>query len=470
MSILRTPEGEVGSIEVATDESSGRTAVGDPGTATPDRRRMRLGAEPYGRGLRWGVAETVLAAFDAVGLFLVSRSWLAVLVGLFAQRTLGAYGRRFHLTAVDGERRTLAVAALVTFTAISVTSSPGWMRPVALFLLSSLALFLARAGAIVVIHVLRRRRPIPVMVLGGGPLGMTLVETLARHPEYGLTPVGVVSDVGVRRSDLPVVPTHRARQAIAETGVRELICAFGPQSDAENARLLRSLQSERVRLSMVPRFFDLSPTSDHIWGIPLLEVPTALSDSTTRRVVKRVLELVIVTSTLVLTAPVMLVCTVAVKVTSPGPVFYRQRRVGIKGKEFMILKFRTMVDDAGGPSWTLVDDPRITKLGSVLRRTGLDELPQLFNVLRGDMSLIGPRPLRVEHAREGAASIPTFRERERVRAGVTGLAEAYGLRGGDVSAEERTRFDNLYIDRQSLIMDAFIMLKSIVSILRGHSY
>lgn len=469
MSILRTPEG-VGSAEVATYERSGPAVAGDPGTATPDRRRMRLGAEPYGRGMRWGTAETVLAAFDAVALILVTRSLLAVLVGLSAQRMLGAYQRRFHLTAVDGERRTLAVAALVTLTAILGTSSPGWVLPIALFLLSSLALFLARAGAIVVIHFLRRRRAVPVMVLGGGPLGMTLVETLARHPEYGLTPVGVVSDVGVRRSDLPVVPTHRARQAIAEAGVKELICAFGPQSDAENARLLRSLQSERVRLSIIPRLFDLSPTSDHIWGIPLLEVPTALSDSTTRRVVKRVLELVIVSSTLVLAAPVMFLCAVAVKATSPGPVFYRQKRVGIEGKEFMILKFRTMAEDAEGPSWTLVDDPRVTKVGSVLRRTGLDELPQLLNVLKGDMSLIGPRPLRIEHVREGAASIPTFRERERVRAGVTGLAEAYGLRGGDVSAEERTRFDNLYIDRQSLIMDAFIMLKSIASILRGHSY
>jgi len=443
--------------------------------ATPvslsDRRVHRLTTEPYGMGMRWSTAVAIFAVCDALAILAVTRSWQALALGIVAERAVGAYHHRFHLTAVDHERRLFVVPVLTTLTAMVFAHGHGWLWAVSVSLGTAVALVVARGVAIVLIKRVRRRWPNPVVILGGGPTGMLLAETLQQHREYGLAPVGYVSDVGVPGTDLPVIPMRRAAIAVGETGVQNVICAFGPESDADNVVLLRALQRENVRLALIPRLFDLSPTSDHIWGIPLLQIRTALSGSLFRRAVKRTMELILVSLSMIVAAPVMLVCAVAIKATSRGPVFFRQLRAGLDGKTFMILKFRTMQVDADkGPSWTLVDDPRITKVGAFLRRSGLDELPQLINVLKGDMSLIGPRPLRIEHADENATEVATFRDRERVRGGLTGLAEAYGLRGGEASVEERTRFDNRYIDQQSLMMDALIMLRTIGSILRGQSY
>jgi exopolysaccharide biosynthesis polyprenyl glycosylphosphotransferase len=161
--------------------------------------------------------------------------------------------------------------------------------------------------------------------------------------------------------------------------------------------------------------------------------------------------------------PLWLLIMVLVKVTSPGPIFFKQERVGIDGKRFTMYKFRSMRTEAEkhtGPVWTAKDDPRRTPLGVILRKTSLDELPQLFNVLRGDMSLVGPRPERPYFVEQFKQHVPKYLDRHRVKTGVTGWAQVNGLRG-NTSLEERIKYDLYYIENWSLAFDIKILLRTI---------
>lgn len=461
----RTLAGSITDLGVPDDLED---RFGLPRWGVGERRRRRLTTEPHGAGYAWAVAGWSLAALDFAAIVLATLSWQAALVGVIVARAFRSYSYRYTLSAVDAERRLLAIPVAVIVTAALVQDGWHWWHAGWQFCATLVALVAARGLGVVAISVLRRHYPRPVLVFGGGAMGMVLADTLDEHRDYGLVPVGFVSDVGVPATDLPVIPLRRATAAVADTGVRDVICAFGPESDADDVRVLRALQHQRIRLAVVPRFFDMSPADDHVWGIPLQPMRTALPASRFRAAIKRAIEVALVAVAIVVLSPLLLALTVAVKVSSPGPVFYRQRRVGADGREFGILKFRSMrVGADTASSWTVEDDPRRTRVGSTMRRWGLDELPQLFNVLAGDMSLVGPRPEQPLHAGDFATTIPTYRDRERVRSGLTGLAQVHGLRG-DTSIDERVRFDNRYIDRQSLLLDVFIMLKTISAIVRGH--
>ncbi|MFN3821977.1 MAG: sugar transferase, partial [bacterium] len=166
-----------------------------------------------------------------------------------------------------------------------------------------------------------------------------------------------------------------------------------------------------------------------------------------------------------------LIIALLVKITSPGPIFYRQQRVGLDGKIFSCLKFRSMHADAevqGKPGWTKPGDPRVTPLGKLLRRFSLDELPQLINVIKGEMSLVGPRPERPEWVEQFAHQWEDYHERHRVKVGITGWAQVNGLRG-DSSIEERLRYDKFYVENWSLWFDIKILLLTILAVIKGEN-
>ncbi len=170
---------------------------------------------------------------------------------------------------------------------------------------------------------------------------------------------------------------------------------------------------------------------------------------------------------LVVTAPLLGGGAVAVRLSSPGPILFRQRRVGRNGRVFELLKLRTMhVNDDADRLWSVAGDPRVTRAGRILRKTGLDELPQLVNVLRGEMSLVGPRPERPLYANRFSAEVPRYGDRHRVPPGITGWAQVHGLRG-DTSIGERIRFDNHYIEHWSLWRDLVILLRTAKQVLTG---
>ena len=314
------------------------------------------------------------------------------------------------------------------------------------------------------------------VVVGGGPIAATVTDVLRTHPGYGLIPVGYLDDDdGGEGSGAPSTPwlgtVDRLEEVVRGSHATRVIVAFGMAREVELVKVFRECEDLPVAVHCVPRFFELrlperSPRVDDIWGIPLVCVSHAGSRSVARHV-KRVSDVVLSALGLFLLSPVLLGSALAVKLSSPGPVFFRQVRVGEGGHPFEVLKLRTMlVNDDADTAWNVAGDERVTRPGGFLRATSIDELPQLWNVLRGEMSLVGPRPERPHFVEEFTTSIPNYRDRLRVPAGITGWAQVHGLRG-DTSISERIRFDNSYIENWSLWLDVAIIGRTVRQLVAG---
>ena len=190
-------------------------------------------------------------------------------------------------------------------------------------------------------------------------------------------------------------------------------------------------------------------------------------DNPINRALKRTLDIIVSVLVLTLSSPIMLFIAALIRLDSRGPVFFAQERVGLDGKPFPTIKFRTMrVDAPALGNWTTKDDPRVTGIGAFLRRYSLDELPQFMNVLRGEMSVVGPRPEQQVWVEKFSQSIPRYMRRHKLKAGITGWAQVNGLRG-DTSIEERTRYDLYYIDYWSLLFDIKIIIQTAIAIVQG---
>ncbi|HTD57474.1 MAG TPA: sugar transferase, partial [Solirubrobacteraceae bacterium] len=334
----------------------------------------------------------------------------------------------------------------------------------------------------------------PVLIMGAGLVGSQVARRLDHHPEYGLAPVGFLDDdprsiaeVGGR--DVPVLGTAEDLDKIVErTGVRDLIVAFSSVADARISRLIQRCQELGIEVSVVPRMFDTINDRvgyDTVGGLPLLTF-SGVNPKGVQFAVKHVIDRLSAVLLLVVLSPVLALASFAVRVSSAGPVLFRQRRVGRDGTEFDLYKFRSMrtarvsavltdgavsafeemlpVDTA--PGGVEGGEDRRTLVGRVLRRTSIDELPQLFNVLLGEMSLIGPRPERPEFVELFGRDIVRYGDRHRVKSGITGWAQVHGLRG-QTSLAERVEWDNYYIAHWSLALDFKIALLTIVAIFRN---
>lgn len=240
----------------------------------------------------------------------------------------------------------------------------------------------------------------------------------------------------------------------------------------EKARVLAACQGLGLEVFLVPDFYDILVGNARVAQLDDLPVMEIQDISLTRfqRTIKRTLDIVISLLGLVLASPVMVICALLIRLTSPGPVFYTQRRVGRGKRVFRLYKFRTMVQDAEkktGPVLAAENDPRITPVGKFLRATRLDELPQLFNVLKGEMSFVGPRPERPVFVEEFERQYPDYPYRHLVKPGITGLAQVAGKY--TTSPEDKLRFDLYYIRNYSLFLDFKIMLQTIPVLLSRES-
>jgi len=225
-----------------------------------------------------------------------------------------------------------------------------------------------------------------------------------------------------------------------------------------------------VDMYIIPRFFELGLQAaprdvDMVWGYPLVR----LRRSTMRasgRAAKRAFDSGVAALMLLLLSPLYGLLALAVKVTSPGPIYFRQRRIGKNGHEVEVLKFRSMrVNEESDTQWSVNDDDRVTKIGRIMRKTSSDELPQLWNVLRGEMSLVGPRPERPFFVEQFEQEVPRYGDRHRVPVGLTGLSQVKGLRG-DTSIEDRAWFDNHYIENWSVGGDLMILARTAGAVIR----
>jgi exopolysaccharide biosynthesis polyprenyl glycosylphosphotransferase len=309
-------------------------------------------------------------------------------------------------------------------------------------------------------RVLRAARELPGLALH--PVGwLRLAETgPAAEPADPAGPpcLGELDDVErvvrERQIDLVVLTLPFPRLDLVKTIAARLA---NLTVDLQFVPDLLELQTSRMRLT-------------DIAGIPFISVrEAALSGAD--RIVKRTFDIVCTAVGLLALAPLLGLLVLLVRLSSPGPILYRQDRVGRDGRQFRMLKFRSMRVDAeagSGPVWTVERDPRVTPVGRVLRRFSLDELPQLWNVLRGDMSLVGPRPERQVFVEKFSQELPRYFERHRVRSGLTGWAQVHGLRG-NTSVEERTLYDLHYVENWSLALDVKIILMTIHHVLRGEN-
>jgi exopolysaccharide biosynthesis polyprenyl glycosylphosphotransferase len=411
----------------------------------------------------------------------------------------GLYRTRLRTLLLDG---VAPIIGAVSVAALSVSvlgvvingHAPPQSEIVRSWLFALLALGLGRALLAVAQRSARKLRLVgkPVLILGAGVVGAQIARRLTNHPEYGLTPVGFldeeprsVAEVGGR--DVPVLGTvEDLDDTVIRTGVRTLIVAFSSVADARMSRLIQHCQEVGIDVSVVPRMFDTINNRvgyDTVGGLPLMAF-TTVDPRGAQFALKHALDRVFALLLLVVLSPVLACSALAVLLSSPGPVLFRQRRVGRDGKLFDLYKLRSMrarpgqsppSSNGAGPLESLLGgdtapggvegDDRRTLVGRFLRRCSLDELPQLFNVLRGEMSIIGPRPERPEFVELFREDVTRYGDRHRVKSGITGWAQVHGLRG-QTSLAERVEWDNYYIANWSLGLDLKILLLTFVALVR----
>ncbi|MGW3040788.1 exopolysaccharide biosynthesis polyprenyl glycosylphosphotransferase [Kitasatospora sp. NPDC001159] len=394
----------------------------------------------------------------------------------------GLYRSRLTLSVLD-ELPALAVRAVVA-TAFAVTLAGcldgrwpdcGPATPVRLTVLLGAQLPITAAGRAVLYRLVRRvrrGRPSPALVLGAGRLGRKVAAVLAVHGEYGMRPVGFLDAdplLLAGDTDLPVLGGREVlEREVRRHRVQHVIATAGAADEAETAAALRDAARLGCQVWLVPALREygslpIAPISggDHLWGFPCLRVGRPAMGRP-GWAAKRALDVTAAALGLLVLAPVLALCALAVRFdTGPG-VLFRQQRTGLDGRVFTVLKFRTLRpsnEHESATRWNISQDHRMGAVGRLLRRSSLDELPQLLNVLRGDMSLVGPRPERPYFVMRFSQAYPEYADRHRVPVGLTGLAQVNGLRG-DTSIEDRARFDNRYIESWSLWQDVKILCRT----------
>ncbi len=304
------------------------------------------------------------------------------------------------------------------------------------------------------------------IVVGGGEPAAEVLRVLNRRRDVGIFVLGLLSDKKEVPENVKWLGGIEDIRVVLDRLQVDIVFIALPHADAARlTTVLSGIGDDPIAIHLVPDVFSLVPARG---GVEEFEMIPFIHLRESRlygwnRVVKRVFDLVFGALALVPAAPVMLGVAVALKLTSPGPIFYRQERMGVDGRRFRMLKFRTMRVDAEaetGPVWAREGDPRRTPLGVFLRRTSLDELPQIFNVLRGEMSLVGPRPERPSFVEEFRRRVPGYMLRHKMKAGITGWAQIKGWRG-NTSIEKRIEYDLYYIERWSLAFDLKILVLTV---------
>ena len=405
----------------------------------------------------------------------------AVLAFLLSAGILGLYGTtrtsRLKVIAVQ-QIKSVIVMVLVVVTVLYFNKQLNYSRGV-LFLAIILTWLFSLTGRVLVRTMLRiaRRKGFNrkyVLVVGMTSITKRFLEQLSRHDEMGYHVIGYL-DASITQAeaaasgepiDLPCLGTVKELDAVlSEQIVDHLVFTLPSDESQLILSLMEVAESHGVHALLVPNFVDILPSRprfDEFAGIPIVDTRYTPLDDAVNVTLKRTFDIVFSTLVLVLLSPLFVVIALLVRLTSQGPILYVQQRLGRNRRIFTMYKFRTMYIDGGGLSrrWTVQNDPRRTPIGRLLRSTSLDELPQFFNVLRGDMSVIGPRPEQPYFVQQFREDIPRYMIKHRVRPGITGWAQVNGLRG-DTSISERIEYDLRYIEDWSFTWDMRIVLLTI---------
>jgi exopolysaccharide biosynthesis polyprenyl glycosylphosphotransferase len=462
-------------------------------------RRALAMADVFGLVTGFAIT-TILFAGDGAGPNVVGE-WLEVLVfagslpiWLVAANAYGLYNsdeeRTDHSTADDlvGVFHLVTVGSWLLFIATMSTglADPPLQRQMSFWIIAIVLVTTARAAA----RSLCRRTFAYLqntIIVGAGDVGQLLAHKYLQHPEYGINLVGFVdANPKVQQPGLEhprvIGRLDELPEIVRVLDIDRVVIAFSADSHGDLLDVIRSVKDLDVQVDIVPRLFELLGPSIGIHtaeGLPLLSLPP-LRLSRTAKLAKRALDLALAVPGLVVLAPLLALTAAAIKLDSPGPVLFRQERRGAGESTFRILKFRTMVQDAevrkaqvahlnkhrNGDSkmFKIDDDPRVTRVGRIIRRYSLDELPQLLNVVRGEMSLVGPRPLILEEDRH---VLEWRRRRLNLKPGITGLWQVLGR--DDIPFDEMVKLDYLYVTTWSTMYDIKLILRTIPLLFRGRS-
>lgn len=444
-------------------------------------RELRLRGVPGGICLLAdGLVVLAMALLVHLSMGRVTPTAAAFLFVLFASGVhLGPAKRSLNIGALDDlgwlTRRVVAAYAAATAAGtVFATSQPRFL--LALSAASLGLLFAARMAGHAIERAEARRGVLsPTLIVGTGETARLLIAAAKEDPHYGLDVVGAVGSAtpfdrakfGTRVVGAP----EDIAGIVAARRIETIIVAFDEVSDRETLNQLREAVCSGADVWVVPRFFELGTevsATQHMGGIPLVRVRCKAQERELWPM-KRALDLVVSGLGALFASPLLGLIALAVKLDSKGPVFFSQERVGLDGRTFNMLKFRTMAPTSELHSKTEwgADANRVTRVGHLLRQTGLDELPQLFNVLKGDLTLVGPRPERPNFVKIFDEMYAHYSDRHRVPAGITGWAQIHGLRG-DTSIEDRARFDNHYIENWSLAGDLKIILLTVRTLLKRY--
>ncbi len=411
----------------------------------------------------------------ALGLPLGEWWTWAAMAGVGAALVLDGHYRPRITLSVAREAGPLAACWAAPFLVLALAKVPG-VSTAALVVTAAIlvaAVIVARCGQYWLIRVLRTRGWFieRTLFVGAGDVSANMAATLDEHPEYGLRPVGFLDAVDSAGLLLPLFgEVDTLRRVLSEERIDRVIVGFGVTRESEMVDVFRACEDASVEIHVLPRFFELATATDSrnvddVWGYPLLRLRRSLLRRHAR-FAKRVFDASFAALALLVVSPLYAAIAAIVKFSSPGPVHFRQQRVGQRGATVDILKFRSMrVNSRSDVEWN-PDQDSVTRIGHVLRLTGLDELPQLWNIFKGDMSLVGPRPERPFFVEQFRAEVPRYESRHRVPVGLTGLAQVHGLRG-DTSIDERARLDNQYIENWSLWRDLVILFQTFAAVIRN---
>ena len=394
---------------------------------------------------------------------------------LFQNR--GLYHLRIRVPVLDDLRRIAGAISLAAMTVLTLrllvepARASELLRPWCFALVyvggGRTALYWSQAKARAAFESVR-----PTLIVGAGRVGRVVAHRLLSHPELGLRPVGFVDPKPMQPEglELPLLGPDELERTIDVYGVEHVIVTFANERDEALLRLAKRAEAAGVPVSVVPRLFESVPERlvvEHLGGLPLITARPA-NPRGLEIAIKYALDRVVGTALVVLAAPFLLAAAGAVYVSMGRPILFRQVRVGRDGRTFEILKFRSMkpptVDELEAQKRAIAEGlpggvegvDRRTRVGTFLRKTSLDELPQLLNVVRGEMSIVGPRPERPEFVSKFEHSVYRYTDRHRVKSGITGWAQVHGLRG-KTSIDDRAEWDNFYVENFSLWLDLKIL-------------
>jgi len=418
-----------------------------------------------------------LGPFSSYALLGIMHVLVIVVTFFFSQ----LYHRNHNQSRIDLFSSIVSAVSVATVvdTAASMLASSGIQlvsRGIILYTwaLTIVLVVIDRAIVSKLASTLRRRHPERLILVGTGELARVILQKTVQSAHLGYQVVGFV-DANTPLKDIagvPVLGTPKdLERIIREQEATEVIIALLEPTHADLLDMIADCAAAKASVRILPDMFQIMASQVSIGdleGLPMLIVRDIALDGW-KLAIKRAMDIIVSGVGLVIISPLLFAIALAVKLDSPGPVLYTQVRVGLDGKPFGMLKFRSMRVDAEsdtGPVWATKDDPRKTRLGAFLRKTSLDELPQLINVLIGDMSLVGPRPERPVFVEQFKQVVPRYMERHMEKGGMTGWAQVNGLRG-ETSIIERTKYDLYYIENWSILFDIKIILRTIFSILRG---